>query len=150
MKSERQSLIGKLVKTREVCTQGELTRLLSEAGYKVTQATVSRDIHELRLVKSLAEGGGLRYGVPQEREEDGAFETARFRRAIKDGVLSMDYAGNSLVIRTFPGMAMSVGASVDALDFPEILGSVSGVDMVLCVIKEEGMAEGLMEKLRQC
>ncbi len=146
MKSKRQTKIVELVRTGEVCTQAELTQLLLEAGFEVTQATVSRDIRELKLIKVAGAGGNLKYAtanVPDERH------LPRLNRVFKDGLVSVDYAGNMLVIKTLTGMAQAVGAALDAMDFPEIIGSVAGDDAIMCVVKTEAQAETLAEKLRK-
>jgi transcriptional regulator of arginine metabolism len=139
-------MIKELIQTHEVYTQSELTRLLSEAGLTVTQATVSRDIHELKLTKTASADGTLKYSLAARPEEQ---DMSRFNRVFNDGFVSMDYAGNTLVIRTFNGMAMAVAAALDAMNFPEVLGSVAGDDVIICVVRTESQAMALMEKLRK-
>jgi transcriptional regulator of arginine metabolism len=147
LKSKRQAKIREIIRLHEVYTQGELTQKLAEAGFAVTQATISRDIHELRLTKTAGPQGGLIYALPQRQTDEQ--DMARLNRVFKDGFLSMDYAGNMLVIHTISGMASAVGAALDAMALPEILGSVAGDDVLMCVARSEKHAAGLMEKLRK-
>lgn len=146
MKSKRQAKIFELIQANEIETQGELTRRLAEAGFEVTQATVSRDIHELKLTKVPSSSGDHKYAVSALLDDQGM---ERLNRVFRDGLVSMDYAGHLLVIRTFNGMAMAVAAALDAMRFPEILGSIAGDDVVMCAVKTEEQAIKLMEKLKK-
>jgi len=130
------------VRTKDIYTQEEMTQALAEAGFNVAQATVSRDIRELRLTKEPAELG-LKYAAPAQRGDSNHTLTRIFR----DGLLSADSAGNMLVLRTLSGMAMAVALALDDMNFPEILGSVAGDDVVICVIKSEAQARALVERL---
>ena len=134
-----------LVQQYDIETQSDLTRLLSEAGFDVTQSTVSRDIHEMKLTKKPSPNGGSKYAVSVQLDEQ---STERLNRVFRDGFVSMDYAGNILVIRTFNGMAMAVAAAIDAMRYPELLGSIAGDDVVMCVVKSETEAFSLMEKIK--
>ena len=107
MKLERQAEILKLIHSYEIDTQEELARRLNDAGYRVTQATVSRDIRDMKLTKVEGENGRLRYVLLQNQPSDTA---GRFVRVLKDAVVSLDTAENILVIRTVPGMAMAAAA----------------------------------------
>ena len=144
MKQERQRQILKLVRSRDIYTQDELTAALKDAGFSVTQATVSRDMRELRLTK-ISTPAGQKYAVSSTG--DASSET--LARAFRDGLISMDYAGNMLVLRTINGMAEVVALALDSMNHSEILGTVAGDDVVMCVIKSEAQAEALIEKLRQ-
>jgi len=147
MKTHRQSKILELVRGHEIETQGELTKMLSQAGFDVTQATVSRDIHEMKLTKIATAGGGYKYALPPQQDQGGL---ARLKRVFKDGFVSMDCAGNLLVIRTFNGMAMAVGAALDdGMSLPEMVGCIAGDDVVMCATKSEEAAINLMEKLKR-
>jgi len=145
MKANRQAKILDIIREKEVETQGELTKYLSAAGFDVTQATVSRDIHEMKLTK-IAGTSGYRYALPSRRDTAGL---ARLRRVFSDGFVSMDYAGNLLVIRTFNGMAMAVAAALDGFNLPEMVGCIAGDDVVMCAVKSEQEAVLLMEKLKR-
>ena len=120
MKLERHSKIVELIGKYEIETQEELAERLKNAGFNVTQATVSRDIRELRLTKAPAENGKQRYTVlhPQGDFND------KYIRILRDGFLSMDMAQNILVIKTVSGMAMAVAAALDAIHFHEIVGCI--------------------------
>jgi len=146
MKAKRQAKILDLVRECEIETQGELTRLLSESGFDVTQATVSRDIHEMKLTKIAAAVGGYKYAIPPQRDQAGI---SRLKRVFWDGFVSMDCAGNLLVIRTFNGMAMAVAAAMDGMALPEVVGSIAGDDVVMCAAKSQQDAAALMEKLKR-
>ena len=145
MKEIRQAKIRELVLAYDIETQEEMTKRLAEAGFDVTQATVSRDIRALKLTKAPSAQNVPVYILPGAQDSR---ELERLNRVFKDGFVSMDFGGNLLVIRTFNGMAMAVGAAVDAMRFPEILGTVAGDDVVMCAVKTEAQAAALMEKLR--
>ena len=145
MKNKRQAKIRELIASNEIETQGELNRLLFEAGFEVTQATVSRDIHELKLTKMPSTNGGHKYALSHQQD---AYSMERFKRVFRDGFVSMDCAQNLLVIRTLTGMAMAVAAALDAMGYPEILGSIAGDDVLICVVKTEEQITTLMEKLQ--
>ena len=142
MKSERQQAILQLVRTKDIFTQEELMDALAKAGFPAAQATVSRDIRELRLTKEPTDQG-LKYIVPAAKEEP----IHPLLRIFRDGLVSMDYAGNMLVLHTLSGMAMAVALALDEMKLPEILGSVAGDDVVICVIRSESQAAALVEKL---
>lgn len=145
-KANRQAKILELVREYEIETQSELTKMLSEAGHDVTQATVSRDIHEMKMTKIATTGGGYKYAIPIRQDQAGE---ARLKRVFWDSFVSMDHAGNMLVIRTFNGMAMAVGAALDGVQLPEIVGCIAGDDVVMCATKSEKAAIGLMDKLKK-
>lgn len=144
MKKIRQGKILELVQEFDVETQEELADRLKEAGLSVTQATVSRDIRELKLTKVSAAGGRQKYAVL--RQEDGQGQD-KFLRVLRDGFLSMDIAQNILVIRTVSGMAMAVAAALDELKFPEIVGCIAGDDTIFAAVRTGEGAAKLMEKL---
>ena len=143
MKLERHSKIVELIGKYEIETQEELAERLKQAGYKVTQATVSRDIRELKLTKVQSENGRQRYMVMQNQT---AFSD-KYIRILKDGYVSMDMAQNILVIKTVSGMAMAVAAALDEIHFHEIVGCIAGDDTIMCACKSTELAEGVMEKL---
>ena len=144
MKKIRHGKILELVQEFDVETQEELADRLKEAGLEVTQATVSRDIRELKLTKVAATGGRQKYAVLQQ--DSGQMEE-KFLRVLQDGFVSMDTAQNILVVKTVSGMAMAVAAALDALKFSEIVGCIAGDDTIFVAVRtQEGAAE-LMEKL---
>lgn len=145
MKLARQAEILKLIHQSEIETQEELAAKLNERGFRVTQATVSRDIREMKLTKITGENGKTRYTLLQKKEQDAA---GRYVRVLKDAVVSMDTAENILVIKTSPGMAMAAGAVLDEMSWPEIVGCIAGDDTILCAIRSRDLTLKVMEKLR--
>ena len=144
MKIKRQSRILELIRNNDIRTQDELAELLNADGYNVTQATVSRDIRELKLTK-IGVSGGFKYA---EMRQAGTDTGKRLARVLKEGIVSVDYAQNILVIKTLQGMAMAVAAAVDAMDNSEIIGTIAGDDTVLCVVKTEEKAIKTIERLK--
>ncbi len=133
MKNKRQNLILDLVAQNAVETQEELARLLAEAGFQVTQATISRDIRELKLTK-ISEGGKQKYVVMGHTQMQKDLQE-KYCRVLGDALVSMDTAQNILVIRTNAGMAMPVAAAIDSLHIDSIVGSLAGDDTVFCAVK---------------
>ena len=143
---KRQAKIIELVKNNAIETQDELTLLLHKAGFVVTQATVSRDIRELKLTKIPYVEGRQKYSIHITEEEQ---ISLRLRNIFRQGVTSIDFAGNMVVIKTIEGLAMAVGASVDAMGFTEVVGSIAGDDVIICIVKSQEIAENLMKKLNE-
>jgi transcriptional regulator of arginine metabolism len=139
MKKKRQEAILELIKNERIGTQSELTERLVQIGVIATQATVSRDIRELGIIKL-----GDAYGVPAHKETGN-----KLLRILRDGYLSMDSAGNIMVIKTNPGMAMAVAAALDSLEFSEILGCIAGDDTIMAVVRSTEAAEEIKNKLEQ-
>lgn len=144
MKMKRQSKIIELVKEFDIETQDELAKMLEEAGFKITQATISRDIRELKLTKVTTNGGKQKYNTFLHEYGNAS---KKFTKIFKEGVVSMDYAQNMIVVKTLTGMAMAVATSIDAMKNDEILGSIAGDDNVFIVVKSEEKAIKLIEKL---
>lgn len=145
MKLERHSKIVELIGKHEIETQEELADYLNKAGFAVTQATVSRDIRELKLTKVQSESGKQRYVVLQNQ---GSFSD-KYIRILRDGFLSMDMAQNILVIKTVSGMAMAVAAALDALHFGEMVGCIAGDDTIMCAIRSADDTILMMDKLKK-
>mgnify|MGYP005965478295 CR=1 FL=1 len=145
MKLERHSKIVELIGKYEIETQEELAERLKQAGYKVTQATVSRDIRELKLTKVQSENGRQRYMVMQNQT---AFSD-KYIRILKDGYVSMDMAQNILVIKTVSGMAMAVAAAIDAMHLHEIVGCIAGDDTIMCAVRSVDDTIAVMSRLRK-
>ncbi len=143
MKVERHSKIVELIGKYEIETQEELAERLNEAGFKVTQATVSRDIRELKLTKVMSENGRQRYVVMQN--QDGFSD--KYIRILRDGFMSVDMAQNILVIKTVSGMAMAVAAALDAMHFHEIVGCIAGDDTIMCAVRTVDDTILLMDKI---
>ena len=146
MKIERQAKILELIVKNEIGTQEELTARLEEAGFNATQATVSRDIREMKLTKIADGTGKLRYVAFKSTEED---MNEKYIRIFLDGFVSMDNAGNILVIKTVSGMAMAVAAALDHMDYPEIVGSIAGDDTIMCAIRSIDDTVYIMGKLKR-
>ena len=147
MKLNRQRKILELIKTYEIDTQQELAQRLNDEGFDVTQATVSRDIRELNLTKVATEGNKQKYVLPSN---DNVAMSNKYMRVLKDGIVSLDTAGNILVVKTVSGMAMAVGAAIDALNHEQIIGCIAGDDTIMCVIKnasENGSVKEYLENL---
>lgn len=145
MKVKRQSKILELIRENDIETQEMLADLLNKAGFNVTQATVSRDIRELKLTKATMQSGKQKY-VATAKES--SFVTERLNRVFRDGIVSIDYAQNIVVIKTLIGMAMAVAAALDSMENSEIMGTIAGDDTIFCVVKNESRAIKLTENLK--
>lgn len=146
MKVNRHAKIVELVNKYHIETQEELADLLNQEGYKVTQATVSRDIRNLKLTKVQTEVGRQKYAVLQQSENK---LTEKYSRILRDGFVSMDSAQNILVIKTVSGMAMAVAAAIDDMNWHEVVGCIAGDDTIMCAIRTVEDVEYVMEKFRQ-
>lgn len=144
MKSVRQEKIIELILNNEIETQEELADMLTRLGFNVTQATVSRDIRDLKLTKISTESGRQKYAIFHSLQSDMA---QKYERVLKDGFISVDSAENILVIKTISGMAMAVAAAIDGMGFEGILGSIAGDDTVMCVVASRERAGEIMEKI---
>ena len=146
MKLSRHSKILDLISKYNIDTQEELAKRLSEAGYNVTQATVSRDIKNLKLVKVLDDSGIYKYA--QSGSKEASATEKNLNSILVNSVVTVEYALNTVVIKTHAGMAQAVGFVVDSLGFDEILGCVAGDDTIICVTRSEKMAENLTDKIK--
>lgn len=146
MKLERHAKIIELIHEYEIDTQEELAVRLNEAGFSVTQATVSRDIRELKLTKVAGHDGRSRYEVLHPIQE-GLNE--KYIRILQDALVSMELAQNILVVKTVAGMAQGVGAALDAMKWKEVVGCIAGDDTIMCAIKTADQALLVMERLRK-
>ncbi|MBQ6795497.1 MAG: arginine repressor [Clostridia bacterium] len=146
MRIERQNAILRLINDLQIETQSDLTEELKKHGFLVTQATVSRDIKELRLVKKQTDSGKSIY----TKNSDSSYSDidSRFNIIFRKCVMSIEYAVNNIVIKTLPGMAQAAGAAVDSMDLPEVVGSIAGDDTVMMVVRSEESARKLVYKLR--
>ena len=143
MKTNRQSKIIEIIQKNEVETQDELSALLEKDGFRVTQATVSRDIRELKLTKIPTAGGRQKYAVITDAPEN---LSKKYERVLREGFLSMDMAQNILVIKTVSGMASAVCAAIDAMKMREIVGSIAGDDTIMCAIRTVDDTYAVMKK----
>ena len=146
MKTRRHAKILELIRERDIETQDELLRHLREAGFDVTQATVSRDIKELRLIKTLSGSGRYKYSTGSEGNAD---MSSKFHSLFTDSAISVDYAMNMLVIKCMNGMAQAVCASMDAMYWKDFMGTLAGEDTILVVCRTEAAARKAMEELQK-
>lgn len=146
MKVNRHAKIIELIGKYQVETQEELANYLTQEGFKVTQATVSRDIRDLKLTKIPTEDGKQRYTVHPKSDTT---LSDKYIRVLRDGFASMDMAQNILVIRTVSGMAMAVATAIDALDFSEVVGTIAGDDTIMCAIRTVEDTMKVMEKINK-
>ncbi|MGN0355948.1 MAG: arginine repressor [Muricoprocola sp.] len=146
MKLQRHTKIVELIHKYDIDTQEELAARLNEAGFKVTQATVSRDIRELKLTKVSVDGGGQKYVLMTAANNT---LDEKYLRILREGFVSMDMAQNILVIRTVSGMAMGVAAALDALKWSEMAGCIAGDDTIMCAIHSAEETIIVMDKIRR-
>ncbi|MGE5580377.1 MAG: arginine repressor [Bacillota bacterium] len=147
MKSKRQVRIVELVSQNVITSQEALCEALAREGINVTQATVSRDIKELNLVRVPSEDGRYKYALMPG--DPSLVYRERFRRLFSDCCLDMDKSGNIVLVKTLDGTASAVGEAIDALKLPGMLGTVAGDDVVLCVVRETTSAHEMLETLRK-
>lgn len=145
MKKSRHQKIKELVEEYEIETQEELADKLKEAGYSVTQATVSRDIRELKLSKVPMGDGRQKYTILAHSDH---YLSDKYIRVLKDGFVSMDMAQNILVVKTVSGMAMAVAAALDAMKLKEIVGSIAGDDTIMMAVRTVEDTQTVMDKIR--
>lgn len=145
MKKSRHQKIKELIEQYEIETQEELADKLREAGYAVTQATVSRDIRELKLSKVPTGDGKQKYTILIHSDH---YLSDKYIRVLKDGFVSMDMAQNILVVKTVSGMAMAVAAALDAMKLKEIVGSIAGDDTIMMAVRTIEDTQIVMDKIR--
>ena len=143
MKSVRHDLILDIIDKKDIETQEELAAELKARGVKVTQATVSRDIKELRLLKVLSENGGYKYATA-ERAEKGRSE--RFIRILAESVLTIESAVNLIVIKTISASAQAAAEAIDSLKWPELLGTIAGDNTILVIARSEDAVESVVSR----
>ena len=145
MKSERQARILELITQFEIETQDDMMNRLRDEGFAVTQATVSRDLRELQLTKSLTARGSYRYSVNPTKNH--IRNNAKLSSAMVDSVTDVDYSMNNVVIKTYPGMAQAVASGIDAMNMQDILGSVAGDDTIIIITKNEESSALIRERI---
>lgn len=146
MKTGRHGKIIELINKYDIYTQDELAEYLNKEGHNVTQATVSRDIRELKLTKMSDDKGRQKYSFLENKSSD---LNEKYIRILKDGYVSMAMAQNILVLKTVAGMAMAVAAALDAINFSEIVGCVGGDDTIICAVRSIDDTLIVMEKIRK-
>lgn len=146
MKYSRHSKIFEIIESRDIETQDELASELRNSGFQVTQATVSRDIKEMRLIKVLTKDGKYKYASIREKE---GVVNERFLKIFRNSVTSIDFAGNIIVIKTLVGSASAAAVSIDALNLKQIVGSIAGDDTIFLVVKDPDMVNDLLRQFKE-
>ena len=146
MKSKRQAKILEIIQTRKVDTQEELMRALQNCGFPVTQATISRDIKELRLIKVQDGEGAYHYSVVRQEAKH---ISSKFSGIFRDAVVNVDDACNMVVVKCHAGMAQAACAALDSLQWPTVIGTLAGDDTFVCITKSPEEAAALTEELKK-
>lgn len=146
MKTARQVAILDIIQKQDVETQEELAEALRDRGISVTQATVSRDIKELRLLKVMTSGGVYKYATP-DKAENGL--TDRFIRMLAESLLSVHISGNMLVIKTLSGSAGVAAEAIDGLNWPEVLGTIAGDNTIFMVVRKESEGPAIAKRIEE-
>ncbi|GGD70005.1 transcriptional regulator AhrC/ArgR [Paenibacillus nasutitermitis] len=144
MKSVRHMKIREMITGKIIETQDELVDALREAGLQVTQATVSRDIKELQLIKVSAEGGRYKYSLPQEQRMN---PIHKLKRTLADHFLHIDHTENLVVMKCLPGTANAIGAMIDNMEWPEVMGTICGDDTILIICRTKTQSEEVIDRL---
>ena len=145
MKSKRQNKILEIIENNEVETQEELVALLNEAGYKVTQATISRDIKELHLIKVQASSGAYKYA---DNKKNKGNDMDILMRIFRDTVISIESAVNLVVIKTLSGSAHVAAEAVDSLRWPEVLGTIAGDNTILVIVRSNEEVDAVIRRFK--
>ncbi|MDO4572153.1 MAG: arginine repressor [Clostridia bacterium] len=146
MKAKRHDMISKLIASQNIETQEELASILCEHGFAVTQATVSRDIKELRLIKVLTPEGRYRYATVEKAEAD---MQERYVRMFANCVLSVTSSGNIVIIKTISGSAAAAGEAIDSMKWPDIVGSIAGDNTIFAVVREGRSVSDVIKKFQK-
>ena len=146
MKEQRQKAILKLIQEEDLEVQEELLERLHEMGFSCTQATISRDIKELHLVKERTKNGTYKYVVSLHRGRSDL--TSRLQTIFRESVISFDLAQNLIVLKTMPGLANAAGAALDAMDIPNMVGSIAGDDTAVLIMRTNEAAEEFCSEIR--
>ena len=146
MKSKRHSAILEIIERSNVETQEELIENLRGEGFNVTQATVSRDIRELKLTKIMGDGGKYKYVLPGRKDSAGHYV---YSNALAASVVSVDSAMNLVVIKTYPGMAQAVAAGIDSMNLAGIMGCVAGDDTIFVAVRDPEYAAKAASEIRK-
>lgn len=146
MKSARQSKIIELIEANDIMTQEELSELLSQAGFQNTQATISRDIRELKLTKITTDSGKPKYALQQPQDMD---IWKKYRQVLAAGILTMESSENLIVIKTVSGVAMAVAAALDHLDINGLMGCIAGDDTIIAVARSKDMSARVIANIEK-
>ena len=146
MKGQRQAKIMEIISNQNIETQEQLQAVLLQEGYRCTQATISRDIKEMRIVKELTSLGTYRYTTSSN--EIGSTFSSRLNTIFRECVVSFDYAQNIIVIRTLPGLAAAAGSAIDAMNLSTVVGSLAGDDTVMIVMRDNNSAAAFCGEIK--
>lgn len=146
MKSARQEKILSLIENQEIETQEELANLLKDLGFKVTQATVSRDIKDLRLIKIMGKSGIYHYAAFRDNSSQ---YSERVVNVFRESVISVDFSGNLVVIKTFSGAAMAASVAIDSMEWSEVVGCLAGDDTIFVAIRDPEKVLEAVEKFKK-
>ena len=144
-KAERQDLIRRIIETQSIGTQAELAHAIHKEGYKVTQATVCRDIKEMQLYKTLSRNGKYQYAIMPS--EEGQNTQGRFIRMLKDGIIGIAHANNQVVIRTLAGSAHVVAEVLDNFEWKEVLGTIAGDNTILVIARSNEAVKVFLRRI---
>ncbi|MGE6629374.1 transcriptional regulator AhrC/ArgR [Bacillus sp. NPDC077027] len=143
-KGQRHIKIREIIASQDIETQDELVDILKADGYNITQATVSRDIKELHLVKVPTNNGSYKYSLPADQRFN---PLSKLKRALMDAFIKMDAASHLIVLKTMPGNAQAIGALMDNLDWEEIMGTICGDDTILIICRAPEDTETVSTKI---
>ena len=146
MKAKRQEKIIEIIEQYNIETQDELAEKLAEAGFQTTQATISRDIRELKLTKLAYPGGRQKYIALKNQE---LHIDKKYKRVLSDAITGMEPAQNIIVIKTVSGMAMACAAAIDSLGIEGIVGTIAGDDTIMCIAKDNAYAVSVIDSLKR-
>ena len=146
MKAARQSKIIELIEQYDIMTQEELSELLTQAGFRNTQATISRDIRELKLTKITTDSGKPKYALQQPQDID---IWKKYRQVLAAGILTMESSENLIVIKTVSGVAMAVAAALDNLDINGLMGCIAGDDTIIAVARSKEMSANVIANIEK-
>jgi transcriptional regulator of arginine metabolism len=144
MKGQRHIKIREILQTNEIETQDDLVAALRNAGFQVTQATVSRDIKELHLIKTPLDDGRYKYALPSEQKVNPVY---RLKRALSDHFVHIDSTDNLVVLKSMPGTANTIGSLIDNLEWPEIMGTICGDDTILIICRSKEMSAHVVDQI---
>lgn len=147
MKPDRQSMILKIIEEQDIETQSQLLEALSARGVKSTQATLSRDLRDMRLVKGLGPNGNYRYVEPAKNNNDDYEQ--RLKKILRESVVSYDYAQNLLVIKTLPGLAPAACSAIDSMNISGMVGTLAGDDTAFLALRDNAAALELYHRIEQ-
>lgn len=144
MKGQRQRKIREIIGAREIETQEDLVEELSKEGMQVTQATVSRDIKEMQLIKVPLEDGRYKYSMPQDQRFNPAH---KLKRALLDHFVGLESAENLVVLKCLPGTAGTIASLIDGMDWPEVIGTIGGDDTTLLIVKSKVQCDDVIGRI---